>query len=250
MRKKRRSRYQWFPVNGRTDTPDTGGAYFGSAQRIAVGPIANNISTTPTMLAPVSVVPDFTSETGTGAVTINPQLADIVNGQAWLLKRLVGKIHLTCQGNNAASSAVSWNSVLVSAGFFVARAQDQAPAFCELSNFEADPQNRDNSMNPWIWRRTWLLRNPTTTQATALQDTSSPVSTMGYSGILDGGHIDSKVARRINREHRLWFTMNVQGGDATRIQVTGAQSTQPQVVGWLDLRVLGAMRRTRNVSSF
>lgn len=253
MRRKRRTKYTWFPVNGRSDVIDLIGTYPGAAFRLLPGNTNQNAvdpNNQTTLYFPIC--PDFTAEQGAGALTSNNQLRDIVEGQAWLLKRLVGKIHLSVTALASPTNfATEWQQLLVTAGFFVARAFDEAPAQLDLNVQEYDPQQKDNVMNPWIWRRTWLLRNPGDSNAAGQGlGINYPTSTMEMGNIAEGGHIDSKVSRRITREHRLWFVLQVMGGDPNRLSVTGSSTVQPQVRGFLDVRVLGAMRRNKNVSSF
>jgi len=66
----------------------------------------------------------------------------------------------------------------------------------------------------------------------------------------EGGHIDAKTMRRIRREERLWYCMSVTGADIGAEDVSDAKTSQPHVAGTMDLRLLGALRKSRNASTF
>lgn len=257
MARRRKSKYTWFPVNGRTDEGAGEVFYDGAAFRIGgvtTGKFAYNSPAyveagVPDGIALFPIVPDFTVEQGAGSTANNPQLRDIVSGNDWVLKRIVGKLHIECIAAAVGqASTVAWNQILCTAGFFVARSQDAAQAQVDMTPEAWDPAAKDNAMNPWIWRRTWIFRNPGTTSSSI--SSNIPSSTMEYRSVAEGGHIDSKVSRRISREHRLWFCVTASGGDPTRLTVSGTTDIQPSLGGFMDIRILGALRRQRNTSSF
>lgn len=245
MRRKRKTRYTWLPVTG-SNRGGGEGTYEYNARGIPSlqTPV---VSGTPGPQQNVfAVIPDTTSNPGGDS-----SLADVVQGQDWILKRIVGKIHLQCTAQSTGTlRGTIWSQVLVSVGFFIARAQDQAQTTVDLDQIEVEPMSRLNTMNPWIWRRTWILSNPAYTRSAASLLPQWPNTTAGYGSMAEGSHIDSKVSRRILREHRLWCVTSTVGGDPEFDTVTGTLASQPTVDGFIDLRVLGAMRRGRNVSSF
>lgn len=248
VRRKRRTKYTWFPTLG--DNQGEGATLY-TKNAIRIPQTAGFSATGKPNILVFPLVPDFTEQTGIGAVAANPQLREIVEGQAWLLKRMVGKADLWLVGRGVGNPAQTYAFVQVTLGFFVARAADQSPSQVDMTSDEVDPMQRDNTMNPWIWRRTWILRNPQVTNiGTEFTDITIPSSTMQYGSVADGPHIDSKVSRRITREHRLFAAISVVGGDPNHVTATASDAQQPAVEGWLDLRILGAMRRNKNLSSF
>lgn len=243
MRRKRRNRATWLPVLGHTEVAGEDTAVFADF-RIETASLGTTVIST--QLTPFPIVPDFTEELGTDA---NAQLRDAVSGQAWKLARLVGKLHLavTPQAVTVDPTA-QWKYVYVVAGFFVARSVDQAQGSVDLGFDEFDPAGKDNVTNPWIWRRSWMLRNP------GLEDNAfdngTPTTTSGCGSVADGPHIDSRVKRFINREHRLFFTLTARGYSGEEVALGGGATIQPKVTGLLDLRVVGSLARQRNTSSF
>ena len=131
-------------------------------------------------------------------------LRDEVEGQSWLLKRLVGNIfcqYVNADGNSDPSQF--WRQALVTAGFFVSRNIDSIQGEPDLDYDEYDPMFLDNITNPWIWRRSWILSNP---EGNVVRD-DFPIANSNYVGDASGPHIDSKVKRRILREQRLFFAL-------------------------------------------
>lgn len=165
-------------------------------------------------------------------------MADFV-GSAYTLERIVGKIFLNYAGS--ASQPVTPAMAYVGFGFFVARADHTNPQV-PVGNFEDyDPLLPANLMEPWIWRRTWLLNNGALGTVIGGPD----LATNRWCGsVLDGPHIDTSVRRRIDDDHRLWA---VQSSCALSGSAGDGDGT---VHGYLDVRLLGSLRRNRNQSAF
>lgn len=206
---------------------------------IAPGGDTNSMQTGP-------IVPDFTAfQQSQNAFEYT--LADQVQGQDWLMKRIVGKIHLKATaGTGGAGGLAFWSDILVTFGIFVAKAFDDDQAAIDLSDSEIDPQNTQNIRNPWAFRRSWTLSSPTEGGA----NISFPCTTAGYNSVQDGPHVDIKVARRIRKEERLWYVVTCQGANVGVTSVSGTTGDQPEILGQVDLRVLGAMRRASSRSTF
>ena len=151
----------------------------------------------------IPVTKDFTQLPSSNFGTITGAgLRDEVEGQSWLLKRLVGNIfcqYVNADGNSDPSQF--WRQALVTAGFFVSRNIDSIQGEPDLDYDEYDPMFLDNITNPWIWRRSWILSNP---EGNVVRD-DFPIANSNYVGDASGPHIDSKVKRRILREQRLFF---------------------------------------------
>lgn len=220
-------------------------SYFASAIAVdapSKGP--NDLYVTP-------IVPDATQFVG-GSEATGPSLRDLTEGQDWLLKRIVGKLHCAPLQNDygGVSTPNSPAFIKVAAAFFVARADENSPDVPDVIEVEEiDPLGTKNVRQPWIWRRNWILMNGL--QSAPMVEGPRPiveVNNQGFS-VADGPHIDSKVARRIRREERLWFVINAYGYD----DFVGTQSsyTNPGTLQFsLDYRILGAMRRSTNRSTF
>jgi len=247
MRRRRRKTGTWMPVNGHNVVLDAD-TYHYADLRVDTSevPPANSLGPSVNYYP---IVPDFTLEQGEGALGSNQQLRDIVSGQAWKLRRIVGKLHLACVPQAPEVETENWPNIYVTAGFFVGRARDDAPAQTSLSYAELDPQGKDNAMNPWIWRRSWMLRN-ILGESGPTSDVSIwyPQDNSEYGSVLDGPHIDSKVSRFINREHRLWFVIAARGYHNGVLETTS--TNQPSVAGLLDYRIYGQLARQKNTSSF
>lgn len=193
------------------------------------------------------LVPDTTSFYD--GITQGLSLRDLTEGQDWLCKRIVGKAHLFMQGNTTWSAGGTWSRGLITMGIFVARAEDDAPANPDLDDDEMDPGNLQNIRNPWMFRRTWVLDNPEANGTAPLQ--FGPAQNNNASWVGEAGpHIDVRVARRIRREERLWYSISYVGGDLGLTSVSQAIGLQPTLEGHIDLRFLGAMRRSNNRSTF
>lgn len=241
--RKRRIRSTWFPILG-TNWVSGGDNWFDAAINIANGPIGVSRAAGPsTDIFPITR--DFTlPEDGSTTQT----LRDSVEGQTYLLQRIVGKIHLQIQSNTD-DLVEAWPYVQVGAGFFIARQDDEAPNQPDLFVPEYDPMQVDNIANPWIWRRTWILRNPgATTEGVGALDW--PAANSGYGSVIDGPHIDAKVKRKIVREHRLWFAISSIGYNFGDIGPPNTGVVTPSTKGILDVRVLGRMTKGRNISTF
>jgi len=243
MRRKRRNRGTWMPVNGHNEVGDGATAEYADF-RVSIQNVPTDGGFGPGRLFPIPLVPDFTEEQDVAGLD---QLRDIVQGQSWLLQRIVGKIHLKCVSRGVpVSPGQIWPNVFVTAGFLVCRAQDNDQSIDDLTAQESDPTHRNNAMNPWIWRRSWMLGHDNELFGRDWAQNT----TAAYGSVADGPHIDSKVKRLITREHRLWFTMAARGYDPFTLTVNEEQELQPGVDGIVDLRIFGSLRTQRNKSAF
>lgn len=255
-RRTKRARYTWMPMLGQPYNNGEGGVYNVTARNIIIFPSAN-IATPPTQSASglflTPLVPDYTEEEDAASTTMT--LRDYTEGQDWFLRRLVGKISLGCITRDITGDDTQfWPTVIVGAGFFVARAKDDNQTQVDAPDAEVDPLNTHNIRQPWLWRRTWMLGasqvqaesgNPGAPQFSAIW----PNTTEAFGSMSDGPHVDAKTMRRILREQRLWFAVSCIGfrdGSATQV----SQADQPLVMGTFDIRALGQMRRSKNRSAF
>lgn len=196
----------------------------------------------------IPLVPDFTLTQNQAAGEIGASLHDRVQGNEWRLDRIVGSCHAQCKEVDDTAEG-QWPYIQVTAGIFVARAEEGSPGNADVDLFsdEYDPQNASNIQNPWVWRKTWMLANPV---GIAVLRDDFPISNSAYGSQWMDASVDVKAKRRIRREHRLWFTVSAIGWDGTNQSVTTLQ-TNPSARGLLDIRLFGGMiQNPRPGSSF
>lgn len=169
-------------------------------------------------------------------------LSDL-EGSAYRLRRIVGKIFLQPQQIVTNVSTAESLSFLVTAGIIVLRV-DSAGAILSGTNNTYDPGSLDSTRDPWVWRRSWMLSNQAAilalnTAAADSVDTIFPSSNInGYGGgVADGPHIDAKTARVISDEERLFLCVSAVGVNGT------LQGQAAIIVGFGEVRVLGSMRK-------
>lgn len=246
MRRKRRSQGTWFPTIGSTISGD---AILAGRQFSLTG-VLNNIAT---QVLPVTYdVPQFNDATPTAAESLSELI-----GNEYIIKRLVGKLHIMHEPFIAEGNEDINVPILVGAGFFVARAGDPAgppggadqPIGASVNlRDNYSPLDGDNIREPWMWRRTWVLGTPLTQAADAAATNfgayTFPPSTAGYGSVLDGPHFDVKSQRRVRQEDRLWFGLSV-------APFFPGTSVDGQVVrGYLDIRIFGQLRKAQAHGAF
>lgn len=162
-------------------------------------------------------------------------LADIFSS-GYRLRRLVGKLFISCTQLAEDNAPV----ILVTAGFIIRRADNTGTSLAlQVGNAQnLSPGDIENSSDPWIWRRAWLVRNNLATSAPLLWvNTPSNNYSPGYGSAVDGPHVDVKTGRIVSQEERLFLDVSamiiVAGGDP---QIT----TQIRVLS--DVRALASMR--------
>lgn len=243
--RKRRLRSTWFPTNGTqwVNGPDTWWDAGFAINSNIVDPVLGVGPDTQY----VAVTRDFTLSQEQAALETGASLRDQVEGQTFLLQRLVGNLYIQAFSDATDNDPLSWPYIKVGAGFFIARQEDGIVGAPDLFGDEMDVLNVNNIQNPWIWRNTWILRNPNS-PGPGLTGLDYPVTTAGYHGF-QAPHFDSKIKRKIVREHRLWFVMSTIGWDGLNFDKSSGEF-QPYARAYLDLRILGRMARGRNQSSF
>jgi len=230
--RRRRTRYTWFPVLG-TDFEDP--------DRTLAGFPFNIGAPTTEGLGPVFLTPLIADNQQEIATTNNDNLVDFV-GSDYFLKRIVGKIYAFASGNAGSPPTVNFG-----AGIFIARkdSTNNDTPLGSSAGTEADVNfgvlDAANMREPWIWRRTWQLR---VGGATADFAGGGLQSTYQAGSVLDGPHVDARTARRVRNDERLWLSLQ-----AATVLIDGA--TDPaNIDGWVDLRFLGALRKSKNRSAF
>lgn len=185
--------------------------------------------------------------------TTDSSLADI-EGSAYRLRRIVGKIWVQVGQTPGFTPSVRTPVEVICTAGFIVRIADTNTGQSLAANVgpdEIDPALIDNSGDPWIWRRSWVLGNrfafdnafalvAGASQALFEVNPQSTNNWAGYgSGIQDGPHVDQKTARIVGPEHRLFldFTATI---SQPSLDIPGEE---PLTVGVrTDIRCLGSLR--------
>jgi len=175
----------------------------------------------------------------------DPSLSDI-ESSGYRLRRIVGKVWVQMAQSNQAATQNNMrpSSVIVTAGIMVRRVEPPgASSLSGLVNINnVSPALIENSGDPWVWRRSWVLGdNQTDDVAAGGQVQFFPTINWGSygGGIAEGPHVDQKTARIVATEERLF--MNV---TATILSEASnqAQDIPATIAVFTDLRVLGSLR--------
>lgn len=141
----------------------------------------------------------------------NQTLADIVSGNSYRLRRIVGKsfcLVASATGTTQDSSRIPL--VEVGMGFIVCKTDDDGVPTTDFNY--VNPLRQDSAEDPWIWHRRWLLgttpgQNIWQNQLSntfGIYNNDVPTSNIGYGSAADGPHIDQKTARIISPSERLF----------------------------------------------
>lgn len=243
MRKRRKTRYTWLPNVGTTgpasDTTDD------SSGRDFVITVPQNGTST-------RLIVDLLEDTPQDQLTTGALVTHIAND--YFIKRIVGKCFFECQQLDSSTT----KSVLVTFGIFIARAGDPEVAAGDenrpigagvgltdaVTKTSYNPIATECIREPWIFRRQWVLSNQLSTVADG-QGGIWPPCTGRYGSIQDGPHVDAKTARRVKQDERLFAVLSTRN-----FAVNSVQDTDIIVTGYFDYRVLGALRKARQGSSF
>lgn len=271
MRRKRR-KYTWFPTVG-TETIGEGATLeVLNGRTFTVGVLGSGAISTE--ISPLTfdtpVDPGDVDSTARGGLVLTV-------GDEYIVERIVGKCFVALQGRrNAADDPSEPQAALVGAGIFVTRANDsqsgggaQTPIGSASTAERRDnysPLSEDTVREPWMWRRTWILGNQSfrdTNQSQtiaqfntlSIQSASSlfPSTNAAYGSVLDGPHVDVKSVRRIRQDERLWFVVSAVMLPPSFDSIGNAGGTKNangSVSGYFDFRILGALRKAHNKSTF
>lgn len=225
---RRKQRVVWLP----TDPNEAVGA----VPTTNWGTITNqlNISgTVPTASSEVPLVIDQPADPTTST------LADI-ESSGYRLRRIVGKIFVQTDLLDEESGITT---IGVTAGLIIRRVDQDGTSLNSqvgLNQSACSPSERENIMDPWIWRRSWVLENPILTLVSPgpVGPIRLMTSNMLYGSALDGPHVDQKTARLVGPEERLFLDVSVtalEGAD-------GQNELTNDTTVFYDFRVLGTMR--------
>lgn len=233
MRRKRRSRGNWFPIvpTELDGFSGIGFSWFDTTLTIPHPEVPPVVGATAVRALPLTM--DITDEVDQPDPS-RVSLRDYVQGQDWLCKRVVGNWWFN---HPSGSSEIVDRSLacLALAVLPVSSTDQDVPA---IPAEEYNPLFARNAQQPWLWRRCIQLSN-------GWQEYGPVKSTeVGREGCT----LDTKgVMRRIMKEHRLFIIAAVSVLDA------GASSPElnETVYQWgYDLRIFGQMKPGKNSSSF
>lgn len=197
--RRRKPTVAWLPILGQNDGSTDG--YL--EDTLAFGPGVGDANTATQLHA---IVPDYPAEAIGGAVET---LADL-RGSGYRLRRIVGKFAVGVDRDGGDGGQTTYpEAVLVTAGYIILRVDTATGAPLQA----ATPRNYslldpDNTRDPWIWRRSWVLGNPFGFAGAGGANTAlaqSPSTNTQFGSVSDGPHIDQSTARRVTLEERLIF---------------------------------------------
>lgn len=243
--KRRKPRVAWFPTFGGAPVPEGTSAPFpGVAAELELDGFVNSTDV-------VFDAQALTFDEGQGSVEAQADptkrtLHDIITGNEWRLRRLVGKCFIwTSSANRGATVSPALD---VAVGFIVCKTYDDGFPLTDFS--EVNPLSQESMEDPWIWRRRWLLHPYGEIGSRAIVDQGNsdrrdspewwgfPASNVSYGSVADGPHVDAKSQRVIHRSERLFVVLA-----ARRLYNGGAVAIQDTRVDMLlDYRILGSLK--------
>lgn len=239
--KRRKPRVQWLPVFGIEGNAEEE-ASIGIETRITLD---GNPEAIRWDAAPVTFDYSDSAETEQFTNLQERSLQDLVGGNCYRLRRIVGKLFAAWTPNGNDSPESNPPCVDYAAGFIVCRTDDSGTPVTDFE--EVNPLAQDSAEDPWIWRRRWFLRcqNATPDVVVGINGRfgrSFPSSTAEYGSVQDGPHIDQKTARRIDKQERLFFVQAARVVDAQGN--VGEYATPGGLYSVLDYRLLGSILRS------
>jgi len=239
-RRRRKPRVVWLPIVGNqvADIPEQEHWVNGPSGVLQVP------GTGAIIFDQVPITFDYSDSASNEQGSFERSLQDLTSGNAYRLRRIVGKIHAAAAPQ--ASIDAQWTNVELSCGFIVNRTDPSGnPLTTFTSGLEASPLSQDAGEDPWIWRRKWIL-SPTPwvdigggalpALLAAVPYGTYPTTTAGYGSVADGPHIDQKTARVISQQERLFFWI------AGRSQFENTPNTTVNIAWNLDVRLLASLR--------
>jgi len=229
VRRRTKPRVVWLPQTNANSIGDGSTVYQASSFGVNGATGSSSVIEFPMVLdnQASATSPDFTT------------LADI-ESSGYRLRRIVGKLWIQ-YGQTPSVVLIPPVQIIVTAGFIIRKANPATGFSLAASSGDADllnPGKIENTGDPWIWRRSWLLGNRLNVGTDPNVD-GPPGTNFGTNGgsVADGPHIDQKTARIVGPEERLFLDVS------TTVFV---ESIQPDDVGTVtvctDVRCLGSLR--------
>lgn len=243
--RRRKRRYTWFPQIGfQSSNPEDDSVVLPVA--VPNAPLSGLLST-PTIFP---IIPDAPNEEPTA---VTDHLDDFIASE-YFLKRIVGRFVCAAPARTSVQTPYTI-AYAIGAGFFIARADSPTSTKPIGSAAATDAKNNygvlnvQNTREPWIWRRVWIMSPLVTASGFQVFDPNYPYyANNNLNGsVAEGSNIDARTARRVTQDDRLWFTVQTQvlnAGGSFEFE----EQTFPEA--YLDVRLLGALRKARNRSAF
>lgn len=235
MRRRSKPRVVWLPPTNANSIDPSNRSVWQLASVSGIGSAAGDSGT-----LEVPIVLD-----GSQSDPLDPtsSLSDIANS-GYRLRRIVGKVYcFISQTEDIFASTFG-----VTAGFIIRRTDETGSSLATQGALQErfSPADIDNSMDPWIWRRSWLLQNgpshagdvgAVSNEVLSEQLGRSPGQNFGFytGGNAEGPTVDQKTARIVGPEERLFL-------DVSCVNLLGAGAETTSLVVIYELRVLASMR--------
>lgn len=227
MRRKTRPRVVWLPGT--------------NANSVGASPSTNHVQN----FFVVTTAPPTIGDTATGEIPLvidseddplgaSTSLSDVENS-GYRLRRVVGKIFVTYL-----QDVQSPERIIVTAGIIVRRSNPVTGTSFAASTLDEELLNAQkirNDGDPWVWRRSWILK---TTFDTDLAVEGHTNYSFNAGSVADGPHVDAKTARIVSSEERLFLDVSVLVLDTNG----GVAQNGANVLVNADLRVLASMRNS------
>lgn len=225
---RKRSKYAWLPVIPTALGPELPGATWYNEEFNLIAPdYGQNWSTA------LNIVPDdtITADEDTTETT----LRDLVEGQEYVVERIVGRVW---GGLEQQSATESWQAAMFGVGIAVMPYEDAGTI--ALNSASIDPLGASNSDGSWLYRGIWPIFNNTIgSPSTAILGPTN-IANCGP----DYGFIDTRSVRRVHKNERLTIVASLHIMD-----YVGGAGGVGGMWGY-DLRVLGQMRKARGQSTY
>lgn len=266
MRRRRRFKGTWLPNIGIVNAIPTRAPTAGREMVVTIGAGSNEV-----VGGVVPIIMDEPQEPDT--FTPDIPLAYFTANE-YSIRRIVGKCWIQARADWKATSTANLNSsspcALVTSGLFVARAgtedisatnPDVPIGWVAEGAFSYNPDIPNAIREPWIWRRQWVIGNPSITNQLWQNMTVDPGITRpmlawdlpanNFIGraVADGPHIDAKTRRRVGNDDRLWWCVFAQNFPRDT-DATNDYTVDLNLDCHLDVRVFGALRKARNRGNF
>lgn len=225
MRRRSKPKVVWLPTTN-SFSVDADGDPPRSAWQFASAVITDDNITGAVTTFEIPVIQDGALS---GPLEPTSTLSDIENS-GYRLRRIVGKVFVFIAQVGVNSASLFG----VTAGFIIRRTDPGTGGSlaAAIGPEEINPADIENSMDPWIWRRSWILGNNSgSTNNAQTQNFGN-----GFQTALDGPHVDQKTARVVGPEERLVLDIS-----ATTL-IPGPIEEGPSLIVVTDLRVLASMR--------
>lgn len=240
--KRRRSRVQWLPNTG-TAIDNGLNAIDQGAFALSLGTI-NFSAGNPTTVVEIPLVldnPSEADEVATGLAVRQTRALDEEQSFGYKLRRVVGSLFVGVRAASSTTGTVP-SAVLVQAGLIIRRVDSNGLSLAgSVSIGDINPGSLANNEDPWIWRRDWLLGpinkllNAGSSELLPAPDATDPFNlwanvlpetnhfTTGPNGT---STLDTKIARRVGKEERLFLDVAF-----TTLASVSAQTPLNQAIG-------------------